>query len=191
MKLLYWNARGVAKASTRRVITRMVRSHHPFMLCLSEPFVSLSSIKPSVWRALRLFPMATNDRGSQEPNLWLLCHADVTPTVLSATAQQLTVSCILDSVSCIITCVYAKTTVVARRRLWYDLAYVKSSFVKGPWAVIGDFNSVLGAHEKRGGVLPNANSCSEFQMMSSVCELVHLPTKGLSYTWAMFGRSDK
>ncbi|KAL6205978.1 hypothetical protein ACLB2K_023229 [Fragaria x ananassa] len=40
-----------------------------------------------------------------------------------------------------------------------------------------------GAHEKRGGILPNAVSCSEFQDMSSNCELVHLPTKGLPYTW--------
>ncbi|TQD82149.1 hypothetical protein C1H46_032294 [Malus baccata] len=175
MKLLYWNARGVANASTCQVIARMVRSHHPFMLCLLEPFVSLSSIKPSMWRALRLFPVATNDRGSQEPNLWLLCHVDVTPIVLSVTNQQLTVSCILDSVSCTIAYVCAKTTVVARHQLWYDLAYVKSFFVNGPWAIIGDFNCVLGAYVY-------ANSCSEFQMMSSVCELVHLPTKGLSYT---------
>ncbi|KAM1944720.1 hypothetical protein ACFX15_012919 [Malus domestica] len=161
--LLYWNACGVANASTRRVITRMVHSHHPFMLCLLEPFVSLSSIKPSMWRALRLFPVPTNDFGSQEPNLWLLCHVDVTPTVLSVTTQQLTVSCILDSVSCTIAYVYAKTTVVARHQLWYDLAYVKSFFVNGPWAIIGDFNCVLGAYEKRGSAEVVARSPFRFQ----------------------------
>ncbi|XP_050379798.1 uncharacterized protein LOC126797169 [Argentina anserina] len=40
-----------------------------------------------------------------------------------------------------------------------------------------------GAHEKRGGILPNAVSCSDFQYMSTNYELVHLPTKGLPYTW--------
>ena len=31
--------------------------------------------------------------------------------------------------------------------------------------MLGDFNCVLGAHEKRGGILPNVVSCSEFPDM--------------------------
>lgn len=35
--------------------------------------------------------------------------------------------------------------------------------------------------------LPNSLSCSEFQLMSSTCELIHFPTRGLPYTWVRRG----
>ncbi|KAL6179500.1 hypothetical protein ACLB2K_051015 [Fragaria x ananassa] len=49
--------------------------------------------------------------------------------------------------------VYARTTVVGRRKLWEDITDVKGRFVNGPWLVFGDFNAVLGMHEKKGGGL--------------------------------------
>ncbi|XP_050379729.1 uncharacterized protein LOC126797093 [Argentina anserina] len=97
--------------------------------------------------------------------------------------QQLIISCGLENVNCILTWVYARTMVTERCWLWNDLLHVKNAFVQGPWIVLGDFNCVLGAHEKRGGILPNVVSCSDFQDMSTNYELVHLPTKGLPYTW--------
>ncbi|XP_062013933.1 uncharacterized protein LOC133730332 [Rosa rugosa] len=161
----------------------MVHRYQPSIVGISEPFINLSALKSSFWHSLKMFPAAVNDRGDQPPNIWLLCDQAVQPTVLLATDQQLTVSCTLDTVKCVITWVYAKTTVPDRRLLWRDLLQVKNTFVQGPWIVLGDFNCVLGAHEKRGGLLPSAISCSEFQDMSTNCELIHLPTKGLPYTW--------
>lgn len=187
MKALYWNARGMGNSPTRRVLKRFVRLHKPAMICISEPFIPLSAITSSFWRSLNLFPIATNDRGSSRPNLWLLCDPNVSPQVISATAQQLTVTCVLDSVLCVFSWVYAKTTYIERRQLWIDLATIKSSHGHYPWVAVGDFNCVLGAHEKRGGCLPNSLSCSEFQLMSSTCELIHFPTRGLPYTWVRRG----
>ena len=48
---------------------------------------------------------------------------------------------------------------------------------------LGDFNCVLGAHEKRGGNPPSVSSCVDFQRMMSDCNLIDIPTRGLSYTW--------
>ena len=48
---------------------------------------------------------------------------------------------------------------------------------------IGDFNSVLGAHEKSSGLPPYRLSCSEFQSMSDSCDFVHLDTSGSFFTW--------
>ena len=183
MKILFWNARGLGNSPTRRVLRRMVSRYQPLLLGLSEPFVQLSSIKSSFWKSLRLSPVAVNDRGARKPNIWLLCHQSLQPHLLLATKQQLTISCIFDSVTCIITWVYAKTTATESRQLWDDLFRVKNSFVQGPWLVLGDFNCVLGAHEKRGGILPKAVSCSDFQAMSTSCDLFHLPTKGMPFTW--------
>ncbi|KAL6224830.1 hypothetical protein ACLB2K_003685 [Fragaria x ananassa] len=73
---------------------------------------------------------------------------------------------------------------IHRRALWLDLADVMCRFVHGPWLVVGDFNVVLGSHEKKGGAPVCARSCEEFQAMSDICQLVHIDTKGAQFTWA-------
>lgn len=50
--------------------------------------------------------------------------------------------------------------------------------------VIGDFNCILGAHEKQGGGPPVASSYLDFQQMCDNCELMNIPTKGLAFTWS-------
>ncbi|XP_061993882.1 uncharacterized protein LOC133711805 [Rosa rugosa] len=185
MKLLYWNARGIANDDTQRALLDMVRIHRPLFVCLSEPFILLESINRSFWRSLGLVPITTNNRGLQAPNLWVLGQEALQPTVISSTDQQITFSCSLDGLLCVITAVYARTTIVGRRMLWQDLSMINTSQVYGrPWVVFGDFNCILGAHEKRGGGSPNLTSCMDFQQMCTVCGLIDIPTKGLAYTWS-------
>lgn len=183
MNVLYWNARGFANEDTQRALRNLVHVHKPIIVCIAEPFVLIYAIPASFWRSLNLVPFATNDRGSQDPNLWLLCHVDIRPSLLASSAQQVSIYCSIDGVSCYLTAVYAKTTIAGRRLLWQDLVSIQASHVHGPWLVLGDFNCVLGAHEKRGGNLPNATSCYEFQQMCSSCNLLNIDTIGAAFTW--------
>lgn len=50
--------------------------------------------------------------------------------------------------------------------------------------LVGDFNAILGAHEKIGGKLPLNIACSDFQQWSTVNSLLHLDTNGVLYTWS-------
>lgn len=184
MKVLYWNARGIANDNTKRALKHLVHVHKPLFVGLSEPFVLPCSIPVSFWRSMGLSFIASNDRGTQDPNLWLLCHSALSPTVVSTTSQQLSLSCSIDGVSFILTLVYAKTSAAGRRALWQDLVHVHALHVQGPWVVLGDFNCVLGAHEKRGGGPPVASSCRDFQQMCDSCGLIDIPMKGLSFTWS-------
>ncbi|KAK3205108.1 hypothetical protein Dsin_019154 [Dipteronia sinensis] len=70
----------------------------------------------------------------------------------------------------------------ARRHLWDDMLSLSSS-VSSHWLAIGDFNAVIGAHEKSGGVIPSVVSCNEFQFMSDNYNLIHMPTSGSLFTW--------
>ena len=101
MTVLYWNARGFANEDTQRAFKKMVRSHKPRLAFVSEPFILSDDIPSSYWNSLSLKLFATNDRGLQDPNLWLLCSSDIRPALLSSTDQQITVSCCIDGVSCI------------------------------------------------------------------------------------------
>jgi endonuclease/exonuclease/phosphatase (EEP) superfamily protein YafD len=80
--------------------------------------------------------------------------------VVSSTTQQITVTCLLDGIFCTLTTVYAKTAIAGRRQLWQDLLAIHSTLVHGPWLVFGDFNCILGAHEKRGGSPPQCDLLS-------------------------------
>lgn len=52
------------------------------------------------------------------------------------------------------------------------------SVVNVPWAIIGDFNVITGAHEKKGGSLPSQISC-DYSMRSILLEI--------SFTWIQWG----
>ena len=48
------------------------------------------------------------------------------------------------------------------------------------WLVLGDFNSILGAHETAGNV--STISCDDFRAALTVCDLVDIETKGVFHT---------
>lgn len=52
-----------------------------------------------------------------------------------------------------------------------------------PWFVIGDFNAVIGAHEKKSGPPPLNISCDEFVDFTNACDLIHIDTVGTKLTW--------
>ncbi|PNY03672.1 ribonuclease H [Trifolium pratense] len=55
---------------------------------------------------------------------------------------------------------------------------------RGPWLFVGDFNAVLGAHEKRGKRLPPKLSCKDFLLWTNANHLLYLNTIGVHFTWA-------
>ncbi|KAL2322620.1 hypothetical protein Fmac_026999 [Flemingia macrophylla] len=78
--------------------------------------------------------------------------------------------------------VYASTSYLTRRSLWSRLHIIVDS-LPGAWLFVGDFNAVMGAHEKKGGNLPSDTSCSEFvEWINKLC-LIDIPTSGSFYTW--------
>lgn len=78
--------------------------------------------------------------------------------------------------------IYASTSYLLRRHLWADLTRLQNSY-RGPWIFLGDFNAVLGAHEKRGRRLPPSLSCNDFISWTNANMLLHLNTSGVQFTW--------
>ncbi|CAK8571664.1 unnamed protein product [Lathyrus sativus] len=53
-----------------------------------------------------------------------------------------------------------------------------------PWSFIGDFNTILGAHEYDGSFRPARGLMEEFADWTDYNHLVHMPTVGVKFTWA-------
>ena len=90
-----------------------------------------------------------------------------------------------------IAAIYASNSYLTRRQLWADLTHLQGCF-QGPWLFIGDFNAVLGAHEKRGRRPPPTLSCEDFLNLSNANILNHLPSSGSFFTWtnSRFGNDN-
>ncbi|KAL5716874.1 adenylate kinase [Ranunculus cassubicifolius] len=74
--------------------------------------------------------------------------------------------------------VYAHTDYIQRRRLWSELTALNPLNIA--WSIIGDFNAVMGAHEKRGREPINRASTNDFIAFTNTSGLLHMDTEGLA-----------
>lgn len=183
MKTIFWNIRGIANRPTQQALCSMIKKHSPDFLCLAEPMTTISSIKHSFWRSIGLNLIGVNDRGQRLPNIWVFCSPNISSAaIISSSNQHIFVQFDIGGASYGVAFVYAATTIVDRRSLWLSLAQICSNF-SDPIFIVGDFNAILGAHEKSGGNLPRSTSCDEFQAMVDTCNLVQIDQKGSPFTW--------
>ena len=115
--------------------------------------------------------------------IWILVSNRISrPSIVSNTEQEITLEFAIQTNDFCVTFVYASVLPNTRRGLWDQLRHLSSS--QKPWMIMGDFNAVLGAHEKMGGNLPNTRSCEDFALMIEDCNLEVLNTTGSQFTWA-------
>ena len=188
MNVLYWNCRGFANLDTRRTLRDLVSSRKPNIICLAEPMCLFSSARSSFFRKLGFSLVAFNNvPGKRVSTIWILVSLDIVDfNVILSHPQHVTASFKVEGVSCYSSFIYASTSSSKRRILWDSLADLN---LNGAWFAIGDFNSVLGAHETTG--TPRLSSCMDFAAAISLCNWVELDLQGPKYTWSgtsSFGR---
>ncbi|XP_024630290.2 uncharacterized protein [Medicago truncatula] len=183
MNVLYWNVRGIGNSDTRLALKNLFLSHKPTIIFVAEPMVSFAQIPSWYWPSIGVTKYCINDRGTSIPNLWALWGNDVIATVIFVSVQciALEISCFNSTVY--LAAIYAHNYYVKRRELWADLTNLQGCF-QGPWLFVGDFNCILGAHEKQGRHPPPPLSCEDFLNWTNSNVLNHLPTLGSFFTWS-------
>lgn len=91
--------------------------------------------------------------------------------------------------SAYLTVVYAKCSLQERRLLWEDLISFSAS-ISVPWIVGGDFNAIIGQHEKQGGDPPRRTSMTDLKdfidlswmLVSRVIPFIGSNPKGKSFS---------
>lgn len=70
-----------------------------------------------------------------------------------------------------------------RQQLWEDLIRLSDS-LNEPWMVLGDFNTIVASHERKGGS-SNFSDRSQlsFRNMIDLCDLVDAGFQGSPFTW--------
>lgn len=182
MKTLYWNIRGLANTPSRLALKRLITVHKPDLIFVAEPWMNYD-VFPSSWlHRLGFKIFAFNDRRNLLPNLWCICALDINPIVHDYDDQQVTCSIIVNRIEVFVTAIYASTDYLRRRQLWQKLSFLQSQH-SVPWSFIGDFNAIMGAHENSGNIPPARQPIRDFQNFTNAHDLIHLPTRGVTYTW--------
>nr|ABE87589.2 RNA-directed DNA polymerase (Reverse transcriptase); Ribonuclease H; Endonuclease/exonuclease/phosphatase [Medicago truncatula] len=183
MIILYWTVRGIDNVDTKIALKNFFNCHKPLLIFVAEPMIAFESVPPWYWDSIGVSKYCVNGREILQPNLWALWGREVSAIVMFISDQ-----CIALEISChqstvYVAAVYASTFYLKRRQLWAELTNLQGCF-QGPWLFIGDFNAVLGAHEKRRRRPPPPLSCIDFMNWSNANLLHHLPTLGAFYTWS-------
>jgi hypothetical protein len=182
MKCIFWNARGLANPPSRLALKHLILQNNPDIVLLSEPWMPFDDF-PSRWLAnLNLKLFALNNRNNLLPNLWCLCKLSLNPFVLATDDQHVSFTIFENDKTFAISAVYASTNYRNRRKLWNALNSLQAQHDL-PWSFFGDFNVILGAHEHRDRTSPARLPIEEFQNWSESFNLVHLPTRGVEFTW--------
>lgn len=81
MKILYWNARGVANHETRLVLEEFCNSQKLDILFIAEPWMAFENFPSPFWKKLRIKPFGFNERSHALLNLWGLCAENLCDTL--------------------------------------------------------------------------------------------------------------
>ncbi|GAU22321.1 hypothetical protein TSUD_106490 [Trifolium subterraneum] len=68
------------------------------------------------------------------------------------------------------------------RLMWEELCGISNNMLKA-WLVAGDFNDIVYAKEKRGGVIASIRRCSKFRERVNACNLIDMGVMGPKFTW--------
>lgn len=183
MKCFYWNLRGLANSPTKLALKKLLVKHKPDICFLAEPWMHISNFSQRWLNNLGLKVFVVNDRNTLIPNLWCLCKNNLYPTLLNTNDQSISITFDVAGKIFGVTAVYASTCYIKRRSLWAAITHLQSQH-DIPWSCIGDFNAILGSHEQRSQYSPSRVAMEEFQQWSDYNNLIHLHTRGASYTWS-------
>ncbi|XP_070017163.1 uncharacterized protein [Nicotiana sylvestris] len=80
------------------------------------------------------------------------------------------------------TAIYASTDLATRQSLWHNIMCVYDHYT-GPWLLGGDFNEILHANDKFGGLSINNSRSNKLLVCLNYSRLTDLGYKGSRYTW--------
>jgi hypothetical protein len=81
-----------------------------------------------------------------------------------------------------LTPIYASPIETIRSVLWEELKNIAQHMID-PWLLAGDFNDIMCAEEKRGGVAASTRKCNIFKDRIDVCKLMDIGAMGPKFTW--------
>ncbi|KAM1209154.1 hypothetical protein ACFX2J_014727 [Malus domestica] len=162
MNILIWNYRRLENPRKVQVLQDIIRQKDPKLVFLCETKCDVSILK------------GTGILWADEINLRILssseCYIDTEVGDIGDKSQWRFMG------------FYRHLTTVVRSKSWEIMRRLVAT-CSIPWLIEGDFNELLGSHEKEKRPPRSVNQILEFRMTDSDCHLHDLGLNGIPYTW--------
>jgi len=147
MNLLCWNCRGVGRSRTVQELVRLVRTHNPKIVFLSETRQSDERVKNLRWH-LGLKNCLTVKKEGTGGGLALFWDDSIVVDLQSLGEHHIDVliRAGLNSTQWRGTFIYGEARVQDRPKMW-DLMRKLKSQMNFPWLMVGDFNEAMWSFE--------------------------------------------
>ena len=149
----FWNIRGFHLPLKQKGVEALVRRRDIGLLAVLETKLSMNGLENFMRRRFKGWNQVNNFQthaGGRililfDPKRIRLEALEILPQVIHCR-----VSCLVSSISFLLSSVYGFNSIVARRDLWENLKNWGGSLSE-PWLLMGDFNSILKEEERVGG----------------------------------------
>lgn len=190
MSCIVWNARGLGNRRAFGQLRRLVAEKDPHLLFICESKVSSSCC--NYWRSILpfygIFCVAPTGRSG---GLVLCWKKEWTVSVLSYSLYHIDCTIMFDNVLWRFTGFYGHPNPAQRMHSWTLLRRLATwhGMTDVPWLIGGDFNELLYASEKLGGVQRSCTGMAAFHDALNYCNVQDLHAGGEFFTWVV-DRSD-
>ncbi|PHU00224.1 hypothetical protein BC332_30011 [Capsicum chinense] len=157
--------------------TLKYKSEQDVTVAIQEPFVKETKIE-KYKNSLDMHNCFANCSNK----IWIFWKHGLDCSIHSSEDQMTTGRILWEGHYFFLSIVYAKSTTLGREDLWmYMRAFTTT--ISSPWAVIGDFNSILSAEEKLGGKPHKLSKSIPFMECLYDFSLTDIGYTGSSFTW--------
>jgi hypothetical protein len=182
-KIFVWNCRGAANTSFYRVCKHYVSINKPAMLVIMETRCDPLKLRRT-FELLGFDDMVSTEvRGFAGGIVVAWKRDNITVDVCKISFQYIHLHVKYPNDDWwYLTPIYASPIETIRSVLWEELKNIAQHMID-PWLLAGDFNDIMCAEEKRGGVAASTRKCNIFKDRIDVCKLMDIGAMGPKFTW--------
>ncbi|XP_024012343.1 uncharacterized protein LOC112086786 [Eutrema salsugineum] len=181
MRIIAWNCQGVGAELTTHRLEILCSKYSPGFMFLSETKNDRFFLQ-NMQVSLGFDNLHTVDPIGNSGGLALFYSKDFPVKLLFSDDRLFDVETLIDGNRVFMTFIYGDPVVKNRDYVWERLNRIGISR-SGPWFIIGDFNEIIGNHEKSGGKKRSEATFLPFRAMIQNCGFVDFPYQGNPFSW--------
>lgn len=192
-KILVWNCRRAASTDLFRNCKQYIDVHHPEIFALIETRCNPARLKKT-FRLLGYDGFTYSENRGFAGGIGVGWKIDAVSLLeLKNDFQFIHFNVMMqDSGSWFLSFVYASPVDELQTDMWSQFITMAAS-MQDRWLVVGDFNDIVGSHEKKGGGPLNTRKSQLFQTRIHPCNFIDLGSVGTKFTWrgSIYGTYDR
>ena len=182
MRILGWNCRGIYNASTIRALRAQIKGSKPNFVFLSETKANETRME-EVKNAIGFSGKLVVDVKGKAGGLCLMWKWGINLEVEEFNKNLLAVKIKEALCEWLLVGFHKPPYPAKKRKVWENLCAILESF-QGPWVCFGDFNYIVNAEEKYGGVKGGTSAPNYLKELMFDLGAIDLGYSGNKFTWA-------